>query len=128
MEPAQQLGTRAAPAFDRNAPRWLGNSAVVLCAGTALLGAFYFGLASCGGLAWHQQTFRAVAIFLFLAALLLPSALLPSLKSKLAFGFVLPAAFAVLESSVAPFYPGPPQSFAQYGAYFLQAVWYGPCS
>jgi hypothetical protein len=105
----------------------LGNGAVLLCGSFVLLGAFYFGLASCGGYLWHQQAFRGVTVALYLAALFLPSSLLPSLKYKLAFAVCLPLLFVVLESAVAPFYPGPPNSLSEYQANFLQSIEFGPC-
>ena len=105
----------------------LGNGAVFLCTSFVLLGAVYFGLASCGGYLWHKQAFRVICVGLYLAALLLPSSWLPTLKLKLAFAVLLPLLFVALESGVAPFYPGPPNSLSEYTAIFIQSVKFGPC-
>ena len=106
----------------------LGNAAVLLCGSFVLLGALYFGVASCGGYLWHKQAFRGIAVALYIAALLLSSSLLPSLRHKLLFAACLPLLHAVLESAIAPFYPGPPNSISEYGAHFLQAIKFGPCN
>ncbi len=107
--------------------RSVGNTAVLVCACFVLLGAFYFGIASCGGYVWHKEAFRVVSIALYVAALVCPSSLLPSMLRKLAFAIGLPLLFALIESATAPFYPGPPSSLADYGAIFLRALEYGPC-
>jgi hypothetical protein len=106
----------------------LGNTVVVLCCSFVLLGALYFGVASCGGYLWHKQAFRGIAIALYVAALLVSSSFLPSIKHKLLFAACLPLLHVVLESAVAPFYPAPPNSISEYGAYFLQAIEFGPCN
>ena len=108
--------------------RNVGNTAVLVCACFVLLGAFYFGIASCGGYVWHKEAFRGVSIALYVAALACPSSLLSSMVRKLAFAIGLPLLFVIVESATAPFYPGPPDSLAEYGAFFLRAVEFGPCS
>ncbi|KPF41870.1 hypothetical protein D621_21110 [beta proteobacterium AAP51] len=100
---------------------------VLVCVCFVLLGAFYFGIASCGGYVWHKEAFRRVSITLYVAALACPSTLLPSLGRKVAFGIGLPLLFVLVESATAPFYPGPPTSIVEYGAIFLRAVEFGPC-
>ena len=106
----------------------LGNSAVLACSSFVLLGAVHFGLASCGGYTWHKQAFRGICIALYFAALLLPSSLLPTRRHKQLFAALLPLLFVVLESSIAPFYPGPPRSISEYMAAFNQALKFGACS
>ncbi|PND36228.1 hypothetical protein C1O66_21190 [Paucibacter aquatile] len=92
-----------------------------------LLGAFFFGIASCGGYVWHKELFRVVSIAMWLLAVLVPSTLLSSWKRKLGFAAAMPVAYAVFESAVSTFYPGPPASIAEFGEFFLQAMEYGPC-
>ena len=107
--------------------RSAGNTAVLACACFVLLGAFYFGIASCGGYIWHKDVFRVISIALYVAALACPSSLLPSMVRKMAFAIALPLLFVLVESATALFYPGPPNSLAEYGAYFLRALEFGPC-
>ena len=107
--------------------RSVGNTAVLVCACFVLLGAFYFGIASCGGYVWLKEAFRVVSIALYVAALACPSSLLPSMVRKMAFAIGLPLLFVLVESATAPFYPGPPNSLAEYGAIFLRALEFGPC-
>jgi hypothetical protein len=107
--------------------RSVGNTAVLVCALFVVLGAFYFGIASCGGYAWHKEAFRGASIALYIAALACPSTLLPSMVRKLAFAIGLPLLFVLAESATAPLYPGPPNSFAEYGAIFLRALEFEPC-
>ena len=104
-----------------------GSATVVICASFVLLGALYFGLASCGGYLWKKQAFLAISTALYVAALSFPSSLLHSVGRKLAFAIGLPPLYIVLESATAPFYPQPPNSLAGYGAIFLQALKFGPC-
>jgi hypothetical protein len=105
----------------------VGNTAVLVCAFSVVLGAFYFGIASCGGYAWHKEAFRGASVALYFAALACPSTLLPSMARKLAFAIGLPLLFVIIESATAPLYPGPPSSFAEYGSFFLRALEFGPC-
>ena len=114
----------------RSVVRWrlLGNLAVSLCCLVVLLGAAYFGLASCGGYVWHKRVFAYACCALCLAAVVLPSSLLSSIRSKIGFVLCLPLSFVLLESAVAPFYPVPPASLAEYASSFVRAVWYGPCA
>ena len=129
MNPSTQSDAAAERARPSGGPKFnLGNGVVLLCGFFVLLGAFYFGLASCGGYAWHKQVFRGVSVTLFIAVLLLPSSLLPSVKHKLAFSAAVPLLYVVLESAVSPFYPAPPNSLSEYKAFFLHAIAFGPCS
>jgi hypothetical protein len=77
---------------------------------------------------WQREAFRGVSIALYVAALACPSSLLPSLVRKMAFAIGLPLLFVLVESAAAPFYPGPPNSLAEYGALFFRALEFGPCS
>ncbi len=105
----------------------IGSAVVLVCACFVLLGAFYFGIASCGGYVWHKEAFRGVSITLYVAALACPKSLLPSIGRKVAFAIGLPLLFVLVESATAPFYPGPPSSLVEYGAIFLRALEFGPC-
>jgi hypothetical protein len=108
--------------------RSIGTAALLLSAGFVLVAAVYFGLASCGGYVWHKEVLRAIGGILYLSVLLLPSSLLLSVKAKLIFALGFPATFVLLESAVAPFYPGPPQSLHEYTKLFIHALQFGPCS
>jgi uncharacterized membrane protein (UPF0136 family) len=125
--PAQSGTTTKRVGLLRGVKYRLGNGVVLLCGVFVLLGALYFGLASCGGYAWHKQAFRGISVALYFAALLLPSSLLPSFKYRLAFAACLPLLYVVLEAALAAFYPGPPDSLSQYKKLFLEAMEYGPC-
>ena len=105
----------------------LGNALVLLCGLFVLLGAIYFCLASCGGYVWHKQVFYFSGIGFGFLALITSSSLLPSVRSKLVFALAVPLLFVVTESAVAPFYPGPPNTFHEFAIAFLQALEYGPC-
>jgi hypothetical protein len=104
-----------------------GTSIVAICVGFVLSGAVYFGIASCGGYVWHKEFFRASTVLLYVSALVLPSAPLASFKKKALFAAGLPLAYALLESAIAPFYPGPPDSLGDYGELFLSSLEFGPC-
>lgn len=104
-----------------------GTAVVAISIGFVLSGAAYFGIASCGGYAWHKEFFRASSVLLYVSALVLPSAPLATFKKKALFAAGLPVACALLESAIAPFYPGPPDSFRAYGELFLSSLEFGPC-
>ena len=87
----------------------------------------FFGLASCGGYAWHKEAFRVSATVTVVLAVVVPE---PSVADHRAQSHVLAAVvigFHVVEAAVAPFYPGPPESMSEYGALFLQSLEFGPC-
>jgi len=105
----------------------LGNLVVLLCLGSVLLGALYFGIASCGGYIWHRHAFVGFSVGMAIMAVAGSSTILPSLKVKIGFLIALPLLYVFVESAVAPFYPGPPSSPSEYWAAFTQAVQYGPC-
>jgi len=117
------------PQYVRNASsaRAIGNGAVAVCCAFVLLGAIHFGLASCGGYAWHKQAFFTVGAIVALAAVAMPSSLLPSTRAKAGLLFSLPLLFLVVEAAVAPFYPSAPPSLVAYMSTFVQALGYGPC-
>lgn len=106
----------------------IGNAAVLVCACFVLLGAFYFGIASCGGYVLHKEAFRGVSVALYAAALVCPSSLLATIGRKVVYAIGVPLLFVLVESAAVPFYPGPPGSLAEYGAIFLRAIKFGPCS
>jgi len=108
-------------------PLVIGTASAFSLLGMCMLGAVYFGLASCGGLAWHKDAFHMAATALYVLALALPSSVLPSWKAKLSFAIVLPAGYVLLESAVAPFYPAAPSSLGEYFALLFQAAEFGPC-
>jgi hypothetical protein len=105
-----------------------GNGIVLLCTAFVTVGALFFGIASCGGYVWHKEFFRFAGFTLCLLAVSCPSTLLPGLRSKVLFALALPMGFVLLESAVAPFYPGPPASVAEYGLLFLHALQFDPCA
>jgi len=107
--------------------RIVGNGVVLLCCMLLLLGALFFGIASCGGYAWHKEFFRVASATMWLFAVLIPSTLLSTWKRKLVFAASMPTAYVVLESAVSGFYPGPPASISEFSELFLRAMEYGPC-
>jgi len=114
--------------MDRTSPlKNLGTCAVALCVGFVLSGAAYFGLSSCGGYAWHKDLFGASSVLLYVLAIALPSAPLASAKRKALFAVALPVAYVLLESAIAPFYPGLPDSFRDYSKQFVSSLEFGPC-
>lgn len=104
-----------------------GNAFVWAASSIVLVGAGFFGFASCGGYAWHKEVFRALAVVLAFVAVIVPSFLLRSSAHKAAFLVSLVGGFHLVEAAVAPFYPGPPESLRQYGALFLASLEFGPC-
>ncbi|MBP9737405.1 MAG: hypothetical protein KBD82_17380 [Rhodoferax sp.] len=103
------------------------NVLVWVTIGVALVGAVYFGIASCGGYASHKEFFRWFVAVAAVVALIAPSRMLGSLGRKVVFPVALFSGYLIIESAVAPFYPGPPQSFVEYGDLFMQALRFGPC-
>ena len=112
----------------RVAVQAVGNGIVLLCSAFVVVGALFFGIASCGGYTWHKEVFHLASFTLFLLAVCCPSTLLRKPRSKLVFALALPLSFLLVESAVAPFYPGPPASITEYGALVLRALEFGPCS
>jgi len=104
-----------------------GNAFVLAASSFVLAGALFFGFASCGGYAWHKEAFCAVAVVAAVVAVVVPSALLRSIVRKAAFLVILVVGFPLVESAVAPFYPGPPESLRQYGVLFLESLEFGSC-
>jgi len=104
-----------------------GNAFVWAASSFVLVGAMFFGFASCGGYAWHKDAFRALAVVVAIVAVIVPSSLLRSIVRKAAFLVSLVVGFHLVEAAVAPFYPGPPESLRQYGALFLASLEFGPC-
>lgn len=104
-----------------------GNAFVWAASSFVLVGAMFFGFGSCGGYEWHKEAFRALAVVAAIVAVVAPSPLLRSIVRKAAFLVGLVVGFHLVEATVAPFYPGPPESLRQYGALFLASLEFGPC-
>ena len=104
-----------------------GNAWVWIATSIVFLGAVFFGLASCGGYAWHKEAFRVSATVTVVLAVVVPSLLLRTIVRKAMFLAAVVIGFHVVEAAVAPFYPGPPESMSEYGALFLQSLEFGPC-
>lgn len=77
------------------------NVLVWFAIGVVLVGAIYFGIASCGGYAWHKEFFRWLAIVSAVVALIAPSRMLGSLGRKAAFPAALFSGYLIVESAVA---------------------------
>jgi hypothetical protein len=92
-----------------------------------LAGAVYFGLWSCGNHAWKSDLFRLMACALTLAAVAWPGRRLSTLSRRLLFPLILWAAYVLLESAVAPFYPAMPVSWQDYVETFRAVLGAGPC-
>lgn len=95
--------------------------------GVVFVGALFFGFASCGGYAWYKQVFCVSVTVAAIAAVVVPSQLLPTITRKGTFLATLFFGFFLVEAAVAPFYPGPPDSLRQYEALFLESLEFGPC-
>lgn len=91
------------------------------------VGAVFFGLASCGGYAWHKEVFRVSATVTAILAVVVPSPLLRTIVRKAVFLALVVIGFHFVEAAVAPFYPGPPESLSEYGTLFLESLEFGPC-
>jgi hypothetical protein len=103
------------------------NSLIWLAFAVVFIGAAWFGFASCGGYAWHKKAFLACAIVAAGAALVLPSQLLTSHPRRCAFLGILVGGYFLIEAAVAPFYPGPPETIAEYIELFRISLSDGPC-
>lgn len=103
------------------------NAAVWFAGAVVLLGAVYFGIASCGGYRWHKVLFSTLATVLAFTAALLPGTPLNSLGRKAVFIAGLAIGYFFVEAMVAPFYPRPPETLREYGWLFLQSLEFGPC-
>jgi len=103
------------------------NALVWAAVTVVVVGAIYFGIASCGGYIWHKEFFHLFAPALAVVAATAPSQVLQSRSRKAVFLGALAVGYLVIEAAVAPFYPGPPQSLAGYASHFLQALEFGPC-
>ena len=111
-----------------SAPRGITANAWVWAAiGIVLIGAMFFGFASCGGYSWHKEAFRVLSAVAVIVAVVVPSSLLRTLMRKATFFLTLVIGFHLVEAAVAPFYPAPPESLRQYGALFLESLEFGPC-
>ena len=106
----------------------IGDVLTLACWVTALGGAVYFGLASCGTYAWHKIAFRWLASLLYVLALVLPGHGSTKPGARLRFALGLPLSYVLLESAVAPFYPGLPELLTEYLQLFVTALAFGPCS
>lgn len=106
----------------------VGDVLMRACCLTALAGAFYFGLASCGNYAWHKTAFRGWVGMLYVLALMLPGRWRVRPGARVRFALGLPSSYVLLESAIAPFYPGVPDSIADYLVLFVTALEFGPCS
>jgi len=104
-----------------------GNVLLGLAGAVVFLGAGWFGLASCGGYAWHKTVFYGSASIATGAALLLPSPLLKTLGRKAVFLSVLVGGHFLIEAGVAPFYPGLPASLMDYFQLLQSSLIGGPC-
>ena len=110
------------------APVDLAGRALVACAVIVVAaGAIYFGLFSCGGLAWHKSAFLAVAPIACVVAVAWPSRVLSSMRRKAIFLLLVGLGYVLLKAAAAPFYPRTPASLGEYGRLFLQALEFGSC-
>lgn len=91
------------------------------------LGASYFGLYSCGSHGWKHDAFRHASWVLTFAAVVLPGHVLGNWPRRLLFPIALWAAYVLLESAVAPFYPAAPLTWREYVETFWSAMQHGPC-
>lgn len=107
--------------------RAASNALVWSAVAVVVLGAVYFGIASCGGYVWHKELFRFFAAAVAVIAAIAPSRALRSRGQKAAFLGVLASGYFILEAAAAPFYPTPPQSLSEYSRLFLRALGFGSC-
>jgi hypothetical protein len=100
----------------------LASAAVVFI----VLGAVYFGVASCGGYAWHKELFCFATPTVAISSVCVPNTLLRSFSRKFAFLLVLLVTYFVIEAATATIYFGA-SSVSEFGRHFLQSLEFGPC-
>lgn len=116
------MGTNSVDARGDSGNAWVWTATTIV-----FVGALFFGLASCGGYAWHTEAFRVSATVAVILAVVVPSPLLRTIVSKAMFLAAVVIGFHFVEAAVAPFYPGPPESMSEYGTLFLESLEFGPC-
>jgi hypothetical protein len=105
----------------------IGTPFAVAAVTVAGLGGLFFGLASCGGYAWHDRFFFWLLTSLVLAALLFPSRLLRSWPRRLLFPLLVVLTYVLVEATAAPFYPFAPESTSEFIRVFKRTLIDGPC-
>lgn len=105
----------------------VGDSLAISAAIFAAAGGIFFGLFSCGGMAWYSQAFILLAALLTGLSVLIPGNFLQSLWRRAAFPVFVFFIFIFIQAMAAPFYPSAPESAMDYWASALRVLEFGPC-
>jgi hypothetical protein len=104
-----------------------GEALVVAAFLVGASGGIYFGLFSCGGLAWHSKAYLLLATSLIVGAVCVSNRHLRSLRLRAVFPFVIFAVFQVSQAAAAAFYPSPPKSIGEFFRLWVFTLEHGPC-
>ncbi len=91
------------------------------------VGGVYFGLASCGGYAWHKTAFSWTLTGMAVLTLVMPSGILRTWRRRFCWPVILVLSFTVIQAVAATFYPAAPESPSDFFRVFKQTLIYGPC-